>query len=72
VTGGIPDLIGLSLRDAIVRARGQDLALDVRGSGWIVAQDPPAGSPLDGTRMLHIDLAPDSCSAFIKMREEAR
>ncbi len=72
VTGGIPDLIGLSLRDAIVRARGQDLALDVRGSGWIVAQDPPAGSPLDGSRTLHIELAPDSCRAFVKMCEEAR
>jgi hypothetical protein len=70
--GGIPDLIGLSLRDAIVRARGEDLDIDVRGSGWVVAQEPPAGSPLDGARTLHVELAADSCRAFVRMLEDAQ
>lgn len=69
---GIPDLMGLSLRDAIVRARAQDIVLDAQGSGWVIAQDPPAGSPLDGGRSLRVELAADSCRAFVKMREDGR
>jgi cell division protein FtsI (penicillin-binding protein 3) len=72
VSGGIPDLMGLSLRDAMVRARAQDLELDLRGSGWVIAQDPPAGSPLEGSRTVFLELAADSCHAFVRMREDGR
>jgi membrane peptidoglycan carboxypeptidase len=45
--GTMPDLRGLSARDALRRMMRLGLAARVDGTGFVVAQDPPAGSPLD-------------------------
>lgn len=42
----IPDLAGLSLRDALVTLQGAGLAVAVRGSGRVATQLPEAGTPL--------------------------
>jgi cell division protein FtsI (penicillin-binding protein 3) len=40
----LPDFAGLSLRQALALAHQRALNLDVKGSGWVIGQDPPAGA----------------------------
>lgn len=42
----VPDLSGLSMRDALATLEGSGLELSVRGSGLLVDQSPSAGSAL--------------------------
>jgi cell division protein FtsI (penicillin-binding protein 3) len=49
---GVPSFVGMSLRLALDKARAEGLDVDVRGSGWVVAQEPPAGSPREGRKIL--------------------
>jgi len=44
--GRVPDLIGLPARDAVRSLVRQGLLPRLSGSGFVVSQDPPAGSPL--------------------------
>jgi cell division protein FtsI (penicillin-binding protein 3) len=48
--------LGLSLREAIERARALGVTVDVVGSGYVVRQDPPPGAPLDVQRPIHLQL----------------
>jgi cell division protein FtsI (penicillin-binding protein 3) len=41
----IPDFRGLSLRSALALARSYQLALEVRGGGYVVSQEPEPGLP---------------------------
>jgi cell division protein FtsI (penicillin-binding protein 3) len=41
-----PSFAGLSLRSAMREAQRLGLRLEARGSGFVTAQDPPAGTPL--------------------------
>jgi hypothetical protein len=59
----VPDLLGLSLRDAYVRARWNGLAVDARGSGWVVRQSPDPYAPREGKRLI-LWLTGDSCRAL--------
>jgi beta-lactam-binding protein with PASTA domain len=43
----MPDLQGLSARDALRRLVNLGLTARVQGNGFVVAQDPPAGTALD-------------------------
>jgi membrane peptidoglycan carboxypeptidase len=45
--GTMPDLQGLSARDALRRLVKLGLTARVEGNGFVVAQDPPAGTALD-------------------------
>lgn len=45
----VPDFRGLSLRGALRMAAGRELNIQVEGSGYVVAQRPAVGQPLDGT-----------------------
>ncbi|MFB3908457.1 MAG: penicillin-binding transpeptidase domain-containing protein [Candidatus Eisenbacteria bacterium] len=69
---GLPDFAGLSLRDAMTRARWCDLAVTPRGSGWVVAQDPPPGTPFSPGSPLVLDLSPDSCRAWAVFDQERK
>jgi cell division protein FtsI (penicillin-binding protein 3) len=42
----VPDLSGLSLRDALVTLQGAGLSIRTHGSGRVVAQSPASGTPL--------------------------
>jgi cell division protein FtsI/penicillin-binding protein 2 len=44
--GTIPDVVGTNLRDAITRLARRGVRPIVHGSGVVVSQEPPAGSPL--------------------------
>jgi cell division protein FtsI/penicillin-binding protein 2 len=54
--GTLPDLRGLSARDAMVKVA--QLGLDVRmsGNGFVISQDPAAGVPVDSVRLCHLVL----------------
>ena len=44
-SGGIPDFSGLSLRRALAIAHRYGLDLEVKGSGYVIAQDPAPYAP---------------------------
>ncbi len=42
---GTPSFIGMGMRTALVRAHENGWPVDIKGSGYVVAQDPPVGGP---------------------------
>ncbi|MGO9057201.1 MAG: penicillin-binding protein [Candidatus Binataceae bacterium] len=48
-TSSVPDFGGQSLRGALRMAAERDVNLQVEGSGYVIAQRPAPGQPLDGT-----------------------
>ncbi|HVN87750.1 MAG TPA: penicillin-binding transpeptidase domain-containing protein [Candidatus Binatia bacterium] len=52
--GGMPSLLGLSMREALVRAHRAGWEVHVEGSGFVVAQDPPPGSISASNRKLSL------------------
>src|SRR5262249_3906323 len=55
--GAMPDLHGLSAREALHRMLKLGLAVRVEGTGFVVSQDPPAGAPLEYISSGHVTLA---------------
>ena len=54
--GTMPNLQGLSARDALRRLVKLGLTARFEGDGFVVAQDPPAGSVLDGAAPCRVTL----------------
>ncbi|HUI26792.1 MAG TPA: penicillin-binding protein [Candidatus Kryptonia bacterium] len=52
--GGMPSLLGLSMREALVRAHRAGWDVHVEGSGFVIAQDPPPGSISARSRELRL------------------
>jgi cell division protein FtsI (penicillin-binding protein 3) len=48
--------VGLSLREALDRARAAGIAVEVRGSGYVLRQDPPPGKAVPTDRPVRLDL----------------
>jgi cell division protein FtsI (penicillin-binding protein 3) len=61
--GSTPSFLGLSMREALVRAHAEGFAVTPRGSGWVVGQDPRPGTPIGDDRRLALQLRPDRSSA---------
>ena len=61
--GGTPSYLGLSLREALSRASGDGWQVQVRGTGWVVAQDPLPGAPPRADRRLTLELRTDTVVA---------
>ena len=55
--GTMPDLRGLSAREALRRMMRLGLTARVDGSGFVVSQDPPAGAALDAVSVGRVTLA---------------
>jgi cell division protein FtsI (penicillin-binding protein 3) len=53
----VPDLTGLSERDAVRTLARLGLSARLSGSGFVVAQDPPAGGPAPTGRVCRVALA---------------
>jgi cell division protein FtsI (penicillin-binding protein 3) len=51
---GMPSFIGLSMREALVQAARAGWEVEVRGSGFVVAQDPPPGAETAVGRKLEL------------------
>lgn len=54
---GMPSFLGLSLREALHQARRAGWDVEVEGSGFVVAQDPPPGARQAPGRRLRLRLA---------------
>lgn len=75
-TGGrdrlpMPDLVGLSLRDALLRVRSFQGVPRVEGAGWVLSQKPPPGSEVGVGAQCWIKLGPDSCRAWKEYQDVA-
>lgn len=57
---GMPSFLGLSMRDALVRAARAGWAVEVSGSGYVVAQDPPAGAGAGPGKRLRLQFGTDA------------
>jgi cell division protein FtsI (penicillin-binding protein 3) len=59
VAGGdaVPDLTGLTERDAVRALARRGLSARLSGNGFVVAQDPPAGEPAPTGRICRVALA---------------
>jgi cell division protein FtsI (penicillin-binding protein 3) len=55
---GVPELLGRSARAAVATLAARGLEAVVDGSGEVVRQDPPAGSPVPGDRRVRVWLEP--------------
>jgi cell division protein FtsI (penicillin-binding protein 3) len=54
---GLPNLAGMGLREVLNRFQGTGLRIRSNGNGFVVGQDPPPGSPLEGLKEVHVELA---------------
>lgn len=59
----LPDLVGLSAREALRTLSSHSVRTLVRGTGFVVRQDPPAGTRLPLARACRIDCAPAPLSS---------
>lgn len=50
--------LGLSLREALERARAEGATVEVLGSGYVVRQDPPPGTAANPSRPIRLRLEP--------------
>jgi cell division protein FtsI (penicillin-binding protein 3) len=57
-TGLVPDLRGLTLREAVGRVRELGGLPEVEGWGRVVSQEPPPGTPLSETKRITVALSP--------------
>lgn len=64
----MPDLRGLALRDLMLRLNALDTRAEIRGSGWVLEQEPAPGEPLALGTACRITLGPDSCRALGEYR----
>jgi cell division protein FtsI (penicillin-binding protein 3) len=60
--GVVPDLAGLSVREALLRVGGLGIELSVKGSGFITHTQPSVGESLAGKKQLTVFLSPNSTS----------
>jgi cell division protein FtsI/penicillin-binding protein 2 len=56
-SGDMPDLTGLSKREARERLGALGIPWDPRGSGWVVAQDPAPGTPLSQVSLCAVEFS---------------
>jgi cell division protein FtsI (penicillin-binding protein 3) len=54
--GTVPDLLGLSARDAMQTLARLGVTARMSGNGFVVAQDPAAGSPIDAVTYCNLTL----------------
>jgi cell division protein FtsI (penicillin-binding protein 3) len=50
----VPDFLGLTIREAMKKAKARSIDLKISGSGWAVRQHPLAGQPLGEERLCSV------------------
>jgi cell division protein FtsI (penicillin-binding protein 3) len=53
---GVPDLQGLTMRDALYILENKGFEVSFRGTGKVIEQSLPAGSPISGDRKIELTL----------------
>ena len=56
LTTTVPDYTGLSLRTVLPLLQRDDVRVIVNGSGWVVRQEPPPGSPVTEGLIIELGL----------------
>lgn len=59
----VPSFLGLSMREAVTRAHARGFEVRLHGSGYVVGQDPRAGSPEPEDRRLALEFRPERGAA---------
>jgi cell division protein FtsI (penicillin-binding protein 3) len=59
-THGMPSFLGLSMREALVRAARAGWQVESSGSGYVVAQEPPPGAETGNGRRLELRFGPNA------------
>jgi len=54
--GTVPDLQGMSAREAVRKLVTVGMIAHVSGDGFVVAQDPPAGTPIERDAVCRLTL----------------
>jgi len=52
----IPDLTGLPKRSLLPLLAREELTVSIEGSGWVVRQEPPPGTPIEPGMQLRVEL----------------
>jgi cell division protein FtsI (penicillin-binding protein 3) len=55
-TVSVPDLVGLSMRAALTKARALNMPVEVQGHGYVVKQSPQPGTPWEEGNKLILNL----------------
>jgi cell division protein FtsI (penicillin-binding protein 3) len=55
-TAALPDFVGLSLREAVEKARAIGIKVQMRGNGYVVRQSPAPGGRWDPEKILFLNL----------------
>jgi beta-lactam-binding protein with PASTA domain len=55
-TAALPDFVGLSLREAVEKARAIGIKVKMRGNGYVVQQSPAPGGRWDAENILLLNL----------------
>jgi len=50
----LPDFLGMTKREAREQIAALGLSWDIQGSGWVIEQDPPAGTPLSEVTVCYL------------------
>lgn len=58
ISGVVPDLEGLSLREVLWRVSGTDIKVRIHGKGFVTRTSPSFGSPLGSDGQLRVYLSP--------------
>lgn len=53
----MPDFRGLTIRDALKKAKGKNIEIKVVGNGWAVRQDPAPGASLSTNRLCTVSFS---------------
>ena len=60
----MPDLFGLSLREAALIAARRGLSVEIHGSGSVVNQSPLPGTPLESGMVCTLQLRPSAAGSL--------
>ncbi|HWH79574.1 MAG TPA: PASTA domain-containing protein, partial [Candidatus Binatus sp.] len=55
-TDGVPDFVGLSLREALEKAQSMKVKVRLQGNGYVVKQAPAAGNQWTDDEVLVLNL----------------
>ena len=56
-TGGLPDVTGLGIREALVKLESLGAIVNFKGMGYVTATEPPAGTPIKPNMIVNVTLS---------------
>src|SRR5204862_4415432 len=72
LAGTVPDVRGLSARDAMRKLAKAGLSAQMTGDGFVVSQDPAPGDPIENHRVCRVALERVMVNAATRDNHDAR